>query len=99
MNDLPLLPDQPTAIDHLRRFGFPALIAVVALLFIVQNTRTASFAFLWFDFRWPLWIMLLVFMSLGAGIAYAISRRRRFRKARAAKRADKASKLMPSSDD
>lgn len=86
MSDLPLLPDQPTATDQVRRFGPPALIALIALLFVVQNTDSVPFRFLWFEFRWPLWIMLLVFMAIGAVVSYGVQRRRRWRKARQAKR-------------
>lgn len=87
MSDLPLLPDQPSTTDQIRRFGPPAVLALVAFLFIVQNTRAVSFTFLWFDFRWPLWIMLVVFMLVGAVVSYGVARRRRNRRARAAKRA------------
>lgn len=87
MSELPLLPDQPTTADHVRRFGPPALTALVALLFIVQNTQQTRFTFLWFEFRWPLWIMLAVFMFAGATIAYAISLRVKSRRRRAARRA------------
>ena len=81
MSDLPLLPDQPSTTDQVRRFGPPALAAVVALLLIVQNTRSVTFSFLWFEFRWPLWIMLVVFMGVGAVAAYGVARRRRARQA------------------
>jgi len=80
MSDLPLLPDQPTATDQMRRFGPPAVIALAALLFIVQNTESVTFNFLWFDFRWPLWIMLLVFMTIGAVVFWGTARRRRSRR-------------------
>ena len=40
MSDFDLLPDQPGAADQVRRVGPPALIAVAALLFIVQNTES-----------------------------------------------------------
>ena len=63
MSDLPLLPDQPSTTDQIRRFGPPAVLALVAFLFIVQNTRAVSFTFLWFDFQWPLWIVLVVFTA------------------------------------
>ncbi len=86
MSELPLLPDQPSTSDQVRRFGPPAAIAVAAMLFIFQNTETVSFRFLWFYFRWPQWIMLLVFMVAGAIVAYGIARHLRTRKARAAKR-------------
>ena len=75
-DDLTLLPEQPSASDNVRRFGPPALIAVVALLFILQNTESVRFNFLWFDFDWPLWVMLLVFAVVGALVAVGIGRRR-----------------------
>jgi len=67
MSDFDLLPDQPSTADQIRRIGPPALVALAALLFILQNTESARFEFLWFDFEWPLWIMLLVFMGAGGG--------------------------------
>jgi uncharacterized integral membrane protein len=82
MSDLPLLPDQPSTTDQVRRFGPPAVIALVALLFIVQNTESVSFNFLWFEFRWPLWIMLLVFMAVGVVVFWGAARRRRRAKER-----------------
>ena len=82
MSDLPLLPDQPSTIDRFRRFGPPALIALIALLFVVQNTDSVPFSFLWFGFRWPLWIMLLVFTTIGALVALGVARRRRSLKAK-----------------
>ena len=74
--DLPLLPEQPSTSDNLRRFGPAAIIIAVALLFILQNTASVRFNFLWFDFRWPLWAMLLAFMAIGALIAWGVDRRR-----------------------
>lgn len=85
MSDLPLLPDQPTTTDQVRRFGPAALIALIGLLFAVQNTKSVTFNFLWFEFRFPLWIMLLAFMAIGAAVAYGVARRRRTLKARAAR--------------
>lgn len=81
MSELPLLPDQPSATDQVRRFGPPAIIALGALLFVVQNTDSVTFNFLWFEFRWPLWIMLLVFMAVGAVVFWGAARRRRARRA------------------
>ena len=75
-DDLPLLPDQPSTSDNVRRFGPAAIVTVVALLFILQNTESVRFNLLWFDFRWPLWAMLLVFMAIGALIAWGVARRR-----------------------
>jgi uncharacterized integral membrane protein len=81
VSDHPLLPEQPSTTDQIRRFGPPALIAIASVLFIVQNTDTVSFNFLWFEFSWPLWIMLIVFMLTGAIVAYGVARRIRSRRA------------------
>lgn len=81
MSEHPLLPEQPSTFDQIRRFGPPAAIAVASVLFIVQNTDTVSFNFLWFEFSWPLWIMLIVFMATGAIVAYGIAWRVRSRRA------------------
>jgi uncharacterized integral membrane protein len=86
VSELPLLPDQPSTTDQVRRFGPAALISLAALLFVVQNTESVTFTYLWFEFRWPLWILLIVFMAVGGVIAYGIGRRIRSRKARAADR-------------
>lgn len=88
MSDPPLLPDQPTTTDMVRRFGPPALIALIALLFVVQNTDSVPLSFLWFEFNSPLWIMLLIFMAIGAILFYGVARRRRWRKARKERRDD-----------
>lgn len=88
MSDLPLLPEQPTTTDQVRRFGPPALIALIALLFVVQNTDSVPLSFLWFEFNAPLWIMLLIFMAIGAILFYGVARRRRWRKARKEERDD-----------
>lgn len=90
MSDFNLLPDQPSNLDNARRFGPPAIIALVALLFIFQNTDEIEFNFLWFEFRWPLWTMLLVFMAAGAVVAYGITRRIKSRKKRKEQRAAEA---------
>lgn len=74
--DLPLLPEQPSTSDNLRRFGPAAIITVIALLFVLQNTESVRFNLLWFDFRWPLWAMLVVFMAIGALMAWGLERRR-----------------------
>jgi len=90
MSNFDLLPDdqQPSTIDHARRFGPPLVIGIIALLFVFQNTEETEFDVLWFNFQLPLWIMLVVFMFAGAIIAYGITRRLKSRKARKAKRAE-----------
>jgi uncharacterized integral membrane protein len=82
VSDLPLLPDQPSTTDQVRRFGPPTIVALAALLFIVQNTSSVLFSFLWFEFRWPLWIMLTVFMVVGVVVFWGVARRRRARNSR-----------------
>lgn len=96
MSDFDLLPDQPGTLEHVRRFGPAAVIALVSLLFIFQNTERTRFSFLWFEFDWPLWIMLVVFMAAGAVVAYGITRRVKSRKQRKAKRVAAAAEF---SDD
>jgi len=77
-------PNETSAItgDQVRRFGPPAIIAIAALLFVVQNTEQVKFEFLWFDFEWPMWIMLVVFALVGATVFYGVARRRRRRRRR-----------------
>jgi uncharacterized integral membrane protein len=69
------------ALDLVRRLWLPVLLVVAAVLFIVQNTAQTRFNFLWFEFEWPLWIMLVVFAAIGAVVAWAVGMRRRARKA------------------
>ncbi len=88
MTEFEMLPEQPSTVDHVRRFGPPAVIGLIALLFIVQNTDSAEFSFLWFNFRFPLWAMLLIFMAIGALVFWGAARRRRARKKKAAKLAE-----------
>jgi uncharacterized integral membrane protein len=53
-----------------------AIIAVVALLFIFQNTGTGHFHFLFFDFQAPLWIWLLAVFAGGIATGLLIASRR-----------------------
>lgn len=76
--------DSPSPYDHVRRFGPPAIIGLAALLFVVQNTNRVEFTFLWFEFEWPLWIMLVVFALVGAVVFWGVARRRRSRAERRA---------------
>jgi uncharacterized integral membrane protein len=68
--------------DQVKRYGPIILISIAALLFIVQNADSVSLEFLWFNFQWPLWIMLVAFGGLGALIFYAVQRRRQQRASR-----------------
>ena len=67
--------------EQVRKFGPAGVLAVLALLFVFQNTEDANFSFLWFDFTAPLWIMLLLSMVVGAAIFWGAVQRRRRRKA------------------
>jgi uncharacterized integral membrane protein len=52
------------------------ILALAALAFVFQNTERISFQFLFFDFRWPLWIFLLVFFLLGVLTGLLVAWRR-----------------------
>jgi uncharacterized integral membrane protein len=58
-----------------------AIIAVVALLFIFQNTKKGHFHFLWFDFQAPVWIWLLFVFGGGVATGLLIASRRAKRRA------------------
>ena len=58
-----------------------AVIAVVALIAILQNTRTAHFSFLFFDFNAPVWIWLLAIFAAGFATGLLVARRRARQKA------------------
>jgi uncharacterized integral membrane protein len=53
-----------------------AIIAVVAVLFIFQNTGTGHFHFLWLDFTAPVWIWLLAVFAGGVATGLLIASRR-----------------------
>jgi uncharacterized integral membrane protein len=42
-----------------------AVIAVVALVFILQNGADTQLNFLWFDFTWPAWLVVILTLVLG----------------------------------
>lgn len=59
-----------------------AVIAVVILVFILQNGAGVRLSFLWFDFTWPAWLVIILSLVLGvvAGLligAYARRPKRR----------------------
>jgi uncharacterized integral membrane protein len=72
--------EQPSTAAQVRRFGPAAVIAIVALLFVLQNTESTTFEFLWFDFEMPKWVMLVVFAGVGAVVLYGLQLRRRRRR-------------------
>jgi uncharacterized integral membrane protein len=69
---------------QLKKFGPPALVGVLALIFILQNLDSVDVQFLWLDFTTPLWLLLVVFAAIGAVVFWGVERRRRSRRARSA---------------
>ena len=67
----------PGTMDQVRRYGPAVGLTAVAALFVFQNTNEARFDFLWFNFTWPLWVMLVVFAVVGALVMRWAGRRRR----------------------
>lgn len=63
------------AIENARRFGVPAIIGLVAILFVFQNTQDITFEFLWFDFTTPMWTMLIAFALVGSVVFWGVQRR------------------------
>ena len=80
-NDTQTIDEVASPFDILKRFGPPGVLVLAAFLFVVQNTDSTQFNFLWFEFEWPLWVMLVVFMAVGALVFWLAARRRRKRKA------------------
>ena len=52
------------------------VIAVVALLFVFQNTSTGHFNFLFFDLKAPRWLWLLGVFAAGFATGWLVSRHR-----------------------
>jgi uncharacterized integral membrane protein len=62
-----------------------ALIVAAVLLVVFQNTEDVTLSFLTFDFTMPLWLVLVIFLVLGAVLGQvfeAIRARRRRRRRR-----------------
>ncbi len=70
--------------QQLKKFGPPAVIALLALLFILQNLDSVDVEFLWLDFTMPLWLLLVLFAGIGAVVYWGVERRRRSRRAKSA---------------
>lgn len=69
----------PSAYDQVRKYGPSTILAIAALLFVVQNDDKTQFSFLWFDFTTYLWLILLISMVVGAIVFWGAARRRRKR--------------------
>ena len=61
---------------------------IIAVVFIAQNTERVPMEFLWFDVEWPLWVIMVAMLLVGAAVGQAVvyMRARRKRKADAAAR-------------
>ena len=66
--------------------GGLALLAV----FMIQNTDDVTLSFLFWDFKWPIWLLVIVSAALGAfvWIGLGVLRRHRRRKERREDRRD-----------
>jgi uncharacterized integral membrane protein len=42
-----------------------AVIAVIALVLILQNGADTQLTFLWFDFTWPAWLVVVLTLVIG----------------------------------
>jgi len=42
-----------------------ALLAVIVVVFILQNGADTQLSFLWFDFTWPAWLVILLTLVIG----------------------------------
>jgi uncharacterized integral membrane protein len=70
--------------EQLKRFGPPAVVGLLALIFILQNLDSVDVEFLWLDFSMPLWLLLVIFAVVGAVVFWGAERRRRVRRTRRA---------------
>jgi uncharacterized integral membrane protein len=59
-----------------------AIIDILALVFVFQNTDKKTVNFLWMDFDAPAWMWLLVIFLAGSVVGYTFARRRARRAAR-----------------
>jgi uncharacterized integral membrane protein len=56
----------------------------VLLVFVLQNSESIEFRFLWLSFTWPMWLYTIVVAAFGALVWFGLGvmRRHRRRKAR-----------------
>jgi uncharacterized integral membrane protein len=80
------IPEEPRSPSktsaQLRKFGLPAALGLLGLIFILQNLDTIRVEFLWMDFRAQLWLLLVIFAVIGAVVFWGVQRRRASRRAR-----------------
>jgi uncharacterized integral membrane protein len=61
---------------------FGGVAAVLALIFIVQNTESSTVNFLFWEFDLPVWVWALILFLLGGVTGYGFSWRRQRRRRR-----------------
>jgi uncharacterized integral membrane protein len=47
------------------RLVIVAVIAVIAVVFILQNGADTELSFLWFEFTWPAWLVIILTLVIG----------------------------------
>jgi uncharacterized integral membrane protein len=61
--------DEPrSARERQLRLGGSAALAVLALVFVIQNSGTTEITLLWWSVRMPLFIVLLAMIGAGVGL-------------------------------
>ena len=74
--------DTPSTWQLIRRYGPVSILGTLAGIFIIQNTASTSFSFLTLNFTAPLFVMLVAFGFVGAGLQWSMSWRRSRRRQR-----------------
>jgi uncharacterized integral membrane protein len=69
------------------------LLAVAAIVFIVQNAQSTEFDWLWLDFELPLWTALVGAMAVGVILVVVVFAVHERRQRRISRRQDAASRL------
>jgi uncharacterized integral membrane protein len=52
------------------------ILAVLAVIFVLQNTHGTRVSFLFFHIQWGLWIILLLCVVIGVVIGWLVGRKR-----------------------
>ena len=69
------------------------LVTVAAVIFVLQNRRSTTFDWLWFDFELPLWTALVGGVGVGIVLALTVIAVRARRRRRIGSRRDAAGRL------
>jgi uncharacterized integral membrane protein len=66
------------------RLGAGAIASITGLgalgIFMIQNTEDVTVQFLWWDFAWPTWLLILVSALIGAFVWFGLGVLRRHRR-------------------